>query len=289
MSQLIKAIRECNVSEVEKLLRRKEGDIEQRDKDSNFTPLHLAIECNSPQIVRLLLEAGANPNASLSFNLKYTGGAVSKDNDDYESKFSKAASPLHFAVDRGSKELVRLLAQAKCNVNAQNSYGYTALHLAVDRDLQDEDTIMVATLLDAGADTNIKSKEVRTPTPLLRAIANGQSSVVKCLIKAKADVNARTTNWNGTALMIASAKDNIEIVSSLLNAGADVNAQSNNRCTALIFAVSNNAGEELIKLLLNAGADPNLKSNIGESPLSEARKNRLAKIENILRQAGATT
>jgi len=136
MSQLIKAIRECNIREVKNLLRKGGIDIEQRGEDSDFTPLHLAIECNSPQIVRLLLDAGANPNASLSFNLKYTGGAVSIDNDDYESKFCKAATPLHIAVDRGSKEIVHLLlAHGNCNVNTQNSYGYTALHLAVDRDL----------------------------------------------------------------------------------------------------------------------------------------------------------
>lgn len=284
-TKLGKLVQEGDLRKVEELLK-KGIDLEARDND--LTPLHQAIMRNSmerTEMVDLLLKAGASPNATLSFRLMNSGGAVSIDSDE-ESKTSKAASPLHLAVDLGLPGIVELLVQAKANVNAQNTYGYAPLHLAVDRDLRDGSTTMVDLLLGAGANPNIQSREVRTPTALLRAAASGQAAVVRSLARAHAQVDARTS-WNGTALMVAAANGNIEIVRALLDAGADVNARSGNRCTALLFAVDNAGDAALVEVLLAAGADPSLRSNAGESPLSKARQKGRTEAETLLRAAGA--
>ena len=59
--------------------------------------------------------------------------------------------------------------------------------------------------------------------------------MVKILLEASADVNAKTSN-GGTALLYAAGKGNEEIVKLLLNQKADVNATTNSGFNALILA-----------------------------------------------------
>lgn len=59
--------------------------------------------------VRKLLEAGVNPSLS----------------------DSEQMTPLHFAVDRGFSEIVKLLIQNSANINQTNADGQTPLMIAV--------------------------------------------------------------------------------------------------------------------------------------------------------------
>ena len=73
------------------------------------TVLEFAITCSNVEAVKLLLEYGANPN--LSFD---------------------RLSPLKYAIGKGEKsyEMVKSLIEAGANVNEQNYFGNSALHLA---------------------------------------------------------------------------------------------------------------------------------------------------------------
>ena len=83
---------------------------------------------------------------------------------------------------------------------------------------------MTETLLKAGAKPNVALPEGETI--LMTAARTGQPEVVKALLKAGADLNARE-NWFGeTALMWAAAENHPEAVRVLVEAGADVNARS---------------------------------------------------------------
>ena len=70
------------------------------------------------------------------------------------------------AAGKGQLSLLRRLIEAKANVNAQDSDGWTALHLAAGGGDADCSEI----LLRAGADTTIKNKDGETapgaPPPL---------------------------------------------------------------------------------------------------------------------------
>ena len=89
---------------------KKGTDINTRNKYRQ-TPLHLAATGGHIEIVRLLLEKGADINAR---DIKGT--------------------PLHWAASRGHLEVVRWLVENGADINARDEDGRTALHWATGND-----------------------------------------------------------------------------------------------------------------------------------------------------------
>jgi ankyrin repeat protein len=77
---------------------------------------------------------------------------------------------------------------------------------------------------------------------------------------------ARSRWGNFTALILASTYGPAELVKTLLDAGADVNAKDFRGMTPLMLAISTDRQDAaLIKILLARGADVNAKSKAGET------------------------
>ena len=90
------------------------------DPSRNFqqvTPLHSAAAADNPHICRMLLEHGANVNATQQ------GGFT----------------PLHAAAQNGNTEMMNLFLQFGADVNARTSQGMTALSMA--RESKNENVI----------------------------------------------------------------------------------------------------------------------------------------------------
>jgi ankyrin repeat protein len=83
---------------------------------------------------------------------------------------------------------------------------------------------MVDKLLKAGADA--KSRGPSGETMVMIAARNGRADVIKLLVEAGADVNAKEPLRGTTALMWAVEQKNAEAVAALLAAGADPAAKS---------------------------------------------------------------
>lgn len=118
-----------------------------------------------PQIVQLLLKAGANPNIATD----------------------SGQTALHAAAAFGEHNLSQLLFDGcleqhkHLNLNAQDAYGLTALHLAARAG-----NVRVATqLLDWGADPNVGEKYGFTP--LHEAVENNHIELVRLLLARGAD------------------------------------------------------------------------------------------------------
>ncbi|VDK65945.1 unnamed protein product [Onchocerca ochengi] len=124
----------------------KEGDVEKirkivipatvncRDVRGRFsTPLHLAAGYNNLEIVRFLLENGAE------VNLKDKGGLI----------------PLHNASSFGHLEIASLLIECGAEVNHPDKWGYTPLHEAAQKGR----TQICSLLLNNGADVTLKNNE----------------------------------------------------------------------------------------------------------------------------------
>ncbi|XP_064632635.1 ankyrin-2-like [Lineus longissimus] len=131
---------DCGVLETCQTREPREGD-DGKGFCTGATALHQASELGELKITKMLLEAGAQTEAR----------EIHKDSPGF--------TPLHCAVikgDQGSvyQEIVKVLVEAKCDINAQTDDGLTALHLSVQ-----QDNVEMARLLNAlGANPMIKTK-----------------------------------------------------------------------------------------------------------------------------------
>lgn len=115
-------------------------------------PIHLAAACmeedvnesNYREIVKLLLQAGANVNEKSEYCL-YT--------------------PLFFAVQNRKHAMAKLLLERGASIRSVNNKKQTTLHLAVEGD----DDEMVELLLSHGADAEARDNEKRRPTDLVKS------------------------------------------------------------------------------------------------------------------------
>lgn len=125
-----------------------------------ITPLHLAAEFNTPEVLLLLLEANAAINAPC--DLGWT--------------------PLHSAAFQNERtEVLSLLLQAGADVNACCNRGDTPLHLAAEFNSPD----VISTLVRAGAD--VDARNWRQETPLhLAAKHNSDPETLVTLLRAGA-------------------------------------------------------------------------------------------------------
>jgi ankyrin repeat protein len=226
-------------------------DIDLRNEEG-LTALNRAALANHPQVVQMLLEAGADPNVPT---------------------YGPRNTALHNAALKGYTSVVQVLlnhqGKVKTNIDADNRDGLTALHLAATS----EQPQVVKMLLDAGADPNVPTYDYRN-TALHSASAKGYTPVVQVLVdhpgKNKTNINA-INHDRLTALNRASINGHIDTVDLLLRKRANYELRDNRGHSPLANAVYYNH-LSVVKRLLAAGADPASENNRYQTPLSRARQ-----------------
>ncbi len=134
-TKLEKAVLSGQKKKVEKLLASGE-DIDERT--SNYcTPLSLAVRENKTEIVKLLLEKGANMEIMDTNGLSPLGEAV---------------------LESNTYNIAKLLIEKGANINIKNRKGLTPLLYVISNS---SDVIFAKYLLDKGADINEKDNEGR--------------------------------------------------------------------------------------------------------------------------------
>jgi ankyrin repeat protein len=97
-------------------------------------------------------------------------------------------------------------------------------------------------LLARGADVNVAARNFMKVQPLHAAVASGNVDVVRAVLAARPDVNARQ-QVGYTPLMGAASGGNVEMVTLLLEAGADPTLASEDGKTAAAVAREHGHGE----------------------------------------------
>ncbi|NWR22437.1 ACBD6 protein, partial [Emberiza fucata] len=88
-------------------------------------------------------------------NIDYVTKAIQSKKVDVNVTDEEGRALLHWACDRGHKELVSVLLQNAADVNIQDGEGQTALHYAATCEFLD----IVELLLQAGADPGLRDQE----------------------------------------------------------------------------------------------------------------------------------
>ena len=190
------AIMNGNIDEVQWQL---DAGVDVNEESSKgLTPLHYAASAGHNDIVELLIERGANVNATDS---------------------GKGATPLDYAHWRDHEEVIETLnahnAQREHEKGGKGIGQSSLIHdAALDGDIDE-----VQRQLDAGVDPNLKSS--KGATPLFYAVYGGHLEIVELLITRGADVNALYLNGN-SVLDQAHDYDDQEMVELLEAHGAEV-------------------------------------------------------------------
>jgi ankyrin len=127
---------------------------------------------------------------------------------------------LHWAAHNGDVDLVQRLIRAGANVKAANDFGSTPMSEAAVV----ADPALLGALLEAGA--NVESPNADGQTVLMVVARTSRVDAARLLLKHGADVNA-VEKWRGqTALMWAAAQNQPAMVRELIAAGANANARA---------------------------------------------------------------
>ena len=141
-----------------------------------------------------------------------------------------------------------------------NDFGITADYSrALDAISSVKNQVCLELLLQACSAVNRQDSNGRTL--LYHAVNQGNVAAVKALLANGAKIDMRSGNNYHTELIAAVSRErpNVEIVRTLINAGADVNARDKDGASVLIYAVHHNRAEETAKILINAGANKTTK------------------------------
>ena len=99
-------------------------------------------------------------------------------------------------------------------------------------------------------------------TPLHAAAQGGHAGVVRVLVEARADVNAREKKQGVIPLFVAARDGTAAAVAALVSAGADVRATTEGGFTAL-HAAAERGDQSIVQVLLRNGAPADARARDG--------------------------
>ena len=297
------AVEDNDIATVEKMLKEENIEYLAETYPAEMMPLQIAAKHGHDEIVRLLLESGADVDAGLDERDNNTPLLLATQTSTIRILLDAGAIlPEHFmdfyyAKDQGALAVPTeafgaiALLEAGVTVNLQDGFGESLLHAAV----RDADAPGIRALLAAGAEVNARNN--RNDTPIHHS-GFCDEETLRMLLQAGADKEARNNDQQTPLLasleMLVGAQDDGGLwgsasVRDFLAAGANFNVYDKDGNTPLHWIshmdeFDAELAERIIKLTIDVGA----VNSKGETPLSLALAEENLRIANLLLAAGTT-
>lgn len=269
-SSLGEAIRARDLEAVRYLVD-KGVDVNKYDPASEPHHLIYAVVMNNVALTEILLQAGADTEATLpaDFMERLIDAAQSGDKD--------ARLWIRRHEDTGS--ISDFANSDAFEIHKQSTSQITALWSAASKG----QTKMVRLLLEY--DANTEARGTAGTTPLHAAAQQGHEEIITLLIDAGATINA-LSDEGGTPLTWAAGENQLGSVRILLAAGADPLFHGDNSQSPADWAAAN-GHSEVLKVLFENGVDINQGGLLGMTPLHHAAMNRHTELVQWLLESGA--
>ncbi|MDE0527533.1 MAG: ankyrin repeat domain-containing protein [Truepera sp.] len=152
------------------------------------------------------------------------------------------------------------------DVHVRDVDGYTPLHWAV---IRVEAPAVIRVLIEAGAELEARTKG-NGETPLHKAVKWGEPDIIRVLLKAGANLEAQSSLGNTPLHLAAREHGNPAVIKILVGAGALLEARNLDGYTPLHYAARSNT-PAVIKALLDLDADVTAQNSDGKTPWGYAR------------------
>ncbi|KNA22831.1 hypothetical protein SOVF_030400 isoform A [Spinacia oleracea] len=184
----------------------------------DYTPLHYAVSGGHYMTSHFLLDHGAHPNMTSHTGLTPLHCAAKKGKNEHvklliskgaevDAASSSRGTPLRYAVAYSMKDAVKILLEHKANPNYASHPELNPLIVAIQKKSVDCN----------GADPNLGDVK-----PLTMAVYEGDTEIIKCLLKAGADPNATNFSDDLTPIEIAAMEGNLAVAEILFDVTARI-------------------------------------------------------------------
>jgi ankyrin repeat protein len=251
--------------EIVSILLAKKVSVDQRDEDTK-TVLHIAAYYRNQKIMDALL--------------RYINAEMPKDIQSLiNSKAHGGFTPLHVAVSRDNKSVVRVLLKYKADINSLDANGNTPVFLSCKAHFD----LMTKLLLSEGANPNLANNSMELP--LHHSIENSDSVIVELLVDRYVHGRANVNIMAGDGyrpIQLAFKKNAYHVISLLRQAGATIKGLGNLLHQAVFYS-----DRELLSALLDSGESIDEQDKDGNTALHCASMRGESKLVDDLLISGA--